>query len=323
MIFVAAVMFAELNWIQFINVYYSDIYISALLTPGAAITYDLETKKVYPIIPSNIAPRNTSNQTNEALKDTQLLSIPKIVRQTYKTKDLPKNYDIWRKECMKINPGWEFKLWTDEDNEILIQNDFTHLYDLYMSYDVNIKRIDFARYVFLHQQGGVYMDMDFACLRPLNTILEGIHGQFVVASQYPKHNFKDIGFYANAFMATPPNHKILDTIFAEAPKHNIDIVLNATGPDFLTSVVRSFPQKVDTWTDLPFDVIYGYVWNTPKKDMCNSHDSCIAALPNAVTMNMWSHSWKRYGAEYKKWDSFIQENHLEETITSNITSKIE
>ena len=247
-------------------------------------------------------------------KDSPLESrnIPKIVHQTYMTEDLPKNYDIWRKECMKINPGWEFKLWTDEDNENLIKNDYPHLYDLYKSYDVNIKRVDFARYVFLHQQGGVYMDLDFACLRPLDTVLEDIHDKFVVAGQYAVADWSG-QIFANAFMATPPKHKVLDLIIAETPKFKNRAVVAATGPNFLTGVLKDIPREEDTWTYLPFDVIYGYGCQTDKADMCNSHESCKKVHPNGVTMTMWSHSWFDEGADFKDWETFLLSENEQET----------
>ena len=45
------------------------------------------------------------------------IAIPKIMHQTYKSRTLPTDYKIWRKQCMKLNHMWTFiKLWTDSDN---------------------------------------------------------------------------------------------------------------------------------------------------------------------------------------------------------------
>jgi mannosyltransferase OCH1-like enzyme len=98
--------------------------------------------------------------------------IPKIIHQTYKSNDLPHHFKVWREECIRLNPEWEFKLWTDEDNLQLVEEHYPHMLELYNSYDWYIKRVDMARYLILHKFGGLYMDFDMTCLKPFNNTFD-------------------------------------------------------------------------------------------------------------------------------------------------------
>ena len=103
--------------------------------------------------------------------------IPRIVHQTYKSTDLPPNFKSWRDECITQNPGWEFKIWTDDDNLHLVEEHYPQLLDLYLGYDIKIKRIDMVRFLYLHKFGGVYMDMDMTCLKLFGSVLDQYYGK--------------------------------------------------------------------------------------------------------------------------------------------------
>lgn len=49
------------------------------------------------------------------------LPVPKILHQSWKTRDVPAKWKAAQKSCMDLHSDWEYKLWTDEDNLELIQ----------------------------------------------------------------------------------------------------------------------------------------------------------------------------------------------------------
>ena len=91
--------------------------------------------------------------------------IPKIIHQTWKSRDLPDNFKKWSKIIKDLHPDWEYKLWTDEDNRNFIKNHYSWFLKTYDNYDVHIKRVDAVRYFYLYHYGGVYIDLDFICLK--------------------------------------------------------------------------------------------------------------------------------------------------------------
>jgi hypothetical protein len=43
-------------------------------------------------------------------------AIPRIIHQTWKTADVPPRFAAWRESWARLHPGWQHRLWTDEDN---------------------------------------------------------------------------------------------------------------------------------------------------------------------------------------------------------------
>ena len=46
---------------------------------------------------------------------------------------------------MRLNPEWQFVIWTDEDNRELIRLHYPLFLSTYDTYDMGIKRVDAAR----------------------------------------------------------------------------------------------------------------------------------------------------------------------------------
>ena len=216
--------------------------------------------------------------------------IPKIVHQIWwsfnnvSDDELPSIQKQWRQRCIDLNPDWVFKLWAEEDCRDLVESHYPNLTALYDNYDVKIKQIDMVRYLMLNLYGGLYLDMDMLCLRPFGKLLNN-STDFVVANQ--ERPDAAYSLYPNAFMASPPQHKIFTEIFSSLPRSANASVVYATGPNFLTRILREtkFP-----WRALPLSVVFGHEWNDPH--MCNSTTDCLARFPEAVTVSLWTHSWK-------------------------------
>jgi hypothetical protein len=89
--------------------------------------------------------------------------IPRIVHQIWKTKNVS-NYPIksshndWKKNSLYKN--YTIKLWTDDEVNELIRLKYSFLYKTYQSYRIPIQRVDIARLVILHFEGGIYTDLD-------------------------------------------------------------------------------------------------------------------------------------------------------------------
>jgi hypothetical protein len=73
--------------------------------------------------------------------------IPKIIHQTYKTTNLPKRAEAWVDSIRLDYPDWQWVLWTDDDNEELVQKLFPQLLDVYRALPRVIYRVDFVRWL--------------------------------------------------------------------------------------------------------------------------------------------------------------------------------
>lgn len=71
--------------------------------------------------------------------------IPAVVHQTWKTTEVPEQWQAARQSCIDMHPSFHFRLWTDEDARALIARDLPELLPTFDSYPFNIQRADAIR----------------------------------------------------------------------------------------------------------------------------------------------------------------------------------
>jgi mannosyltransferase OCH1-like enzyme len=136
------------------------------------------------------------------------------------------------------NPGWEHRIWSAADVEALFAAARPDLLPLYRGYPGWVQKADAARYLILHEHGGVYADMDIACARSL----EPLTGEeLVLAPTWP------FGL-SNDLMMASPAHPFLRTVLDGLPDafrrwHRPWVppyvrVLSGGGSSYLTAVWR-------------------------------------------------------------------------------------
>ncbi len=172
--------------------------------------------------------------------------IPRVIHQTWKDQHIPEPLATYQRSVLAQHPDFDYRLWTDADNRNLVALHYPWFLDTYDSYRHHIERVDAARYFILFHHGGVYMDLDTECLRPLDRLLNGDAPLFAwVASPTPAHRV--IG---NAFMASEAGHPLFRHIVKNlnnTPDSDItyDDVMHNTGPQMLHRVVVHGTHQVE------------------------------------------------------------------------------
>ena len=131
--------------------------------------------------------------------------IPKIVHQTWKSNNVPEKCKEWVKSWKEKNPGWDYRLWTDEDNRNLIKEYFPRFLRIYDSFHKPIYRADIARYCIIYIHGGVYADLDFECLKPMEELVKDDKCFFGLE---PKEHWKGKNVVCNAIFGSTPNNPL-------------------------------------------------------------------------------------------------------------------
>lgn len=142
-----------------------------------------------------------------------------------------------------LHPGWEIRLWTDDDLTQLVATEYPHLAGLYSGYGLPIQRADLGRYLVLRSHGGVYADLDAEALRPFD---EWLASDRPVFAEEPRSHLaepvvvtRQIRFLvSNAVMASPAGHPFWDDVIALALQcRHATGPLDSTGPFLLTGAV--------------------------------------------------------------------------------------
>ena len=93
------------------------------------------------------------------------MSIPRIIHQTWKSTQVPEAFREFQRKWQALHPGYEYRLWTDDDNRTFVEREFPEHVPLYRSFTREIFRADLVRYLYLAKFGGIYVDLDVEPLR--------------------------------------------------------------------------------------------------------------------------------------------------------------
>jgi hypothetical protein len=122
-------------------------------------------------------------------------------------------------------------LWTDANSREFIAKEYPWFLDTYDDYKYAIQRADAIRYFVLDHFGGIYLDLDVGCLRPLDPLL--VH-QVILPKTIPVGVSNDIMFAerGHPFM-TQTIHNLVT--FDHSWFLNYPTVMFSTGPMFLSA----------------------------------------------------------------------------------------
>jgi hypothetical protein len=198
--------------------------------------------------------------------------IPRTIHRIWVgAEPMPAEYERFGRTFAQHHPDWAMRLWTEDD-----------LATLEITADERGRSrsaselSDLARYEVLHRFGGVYVDTDFECRRPLTPLLRGIDA--FVALEAP-------GRVGTAILGSVAGHRV----FARAAKlarqtlgmgaHSAD----ASGPYLLSLILEQEPDV----TTFGAELFYPYGWDEPER----RHET----FPDAYAVHHWAKG--RHGDE--------------------------
>lgn len=162
--------------------------------------------------------------------------IPKIIHQSWKTKELKPEWIPYQESILTHHADWEYKLHTDEDNLRIIGSKYPEFLECFISLPSNIMRADAARYVYMYVMGGLYADLDYEFLKPFDLCDEAI--VLPISRESASKEGLRLG---NCVFASVPGHpfwkELIDSIISDPPQ-SIENVEESTGPMFLTRIYQ-------------------------------------------------------------------------------------
>lgn len=154
--------------------------------------------------------------------------IPKVIYQTWKTKDLPANVRKVIDSFLSINKEYHHILFDDNDMDNFIQQNFNeYIYNCYRQLNVGAAKADFWRYCILYLYGGVYLDIDADITGSLDELINEDDIFILTREANP-------GYFNNWFMISAPGHPILkrciELCCENIQKKHLTDICHITGP---------------------------------------------------------------------------------------------
>ncbi|VHO02144.1 TcdA/TcdB catalytic glycosyltransferase domain-containing protein [Candidatus Rhabdochlamydia sp. T3358] len=221
------------------------------------------------------------------------IRIPLIVHQIWLGGQVPEKYGEWMKSWVNLM-GWEYKLWTDDDvKEMVLYN--RKLYDQSSNYG---EKSDILRLEILWEYGGLYVDVDYECIKP--EIFDGLHKSFdfYIGFEPIEHGLiYDMYKTCNALVGAAPGHPLIldfmEHMNENVIKYQYQTAVEKTGPDYLSRVIFAYEQNNINYQyrNMYLPCTFFYPFSAPEIKVL-SQQELLSQLPlETAAIHYWTGSW--------------------------------
>jgi len=199
--------------------------------------------------------------------------IPKTIHQIWisdVSPELPDRFKKYRDTWLDKHPNWDYRIWN-------LQNlDFSpRSHRLFKACQHPAQIADLLRMEILFVHGGVYVDTDFECLRPIDDLLRGVR------------NFscsEDGQFLSIGILGAEQRSALFDCVIQNFPdvlgKKPVNV---ETGPAFFTRTVLEKGFNNDL-TVFPREYFYPFNFHTENRELVD--------LSRSYAVHHYADSWK-------------------------------
>lgn len=138
-------------------------------------------------------------------------SVPRVIHQIWVGPPMPDHLKRWAKRWEEVNPGWEYRLWGEEDLQWLEHQDLFDDWETHAPRNRGQWQANIARLEILARYGGVYADADLEPLRPIDPLMDKLRtGGFLTWQRQRGHRKGPL--ITNAFMGGVPDHPVISAL---------------------------------------------------------------------------------------------------------------
>ena len=162
-------------------------------------------------------------------------------------------FQKYRNSWKEKNPTWYHIEWNKEMSDRFVYKFYNKYYDLYRNYTYEIQKCDAIRYMILHRYGGLYVDMDYHCVKSFDLVFS-IYKSPLYLVQTPNMSGE---YVSNSLMFSTPRHKFWKVLLSEMRKVSKPpmyyskhlSVMYTTGPAIVNRVFHKYKTqyKLKSW----------------------------------------------------------------------------
>jgi len=161
---------------------------------------------------------------------------------------IPLEFEKTRALIRRKHATWKYVFVTDKTHENFVKTYFPDFYNTYVSFPYTIQRADAIRYMYLYVHGGVYMDLDYTPIKPLDDLVANLNRQQIDIGLKRDYTNKTI---CNSFIVSAPRRqfwlKCIQSMKTTIPKwYHVGkhmTVMHTTGPLMLNRLYKENGNK--------------------------------------------------------------------------------
>ena len=202
----------------------------------------------------------------------------------------------WTATWQTMHPTWTYFLWDLTSMHFFVSSLYPCFLETYNHLSTDIKRTDFFRILVLFHMGGVYVDIDFEALKPMD---EFIRGHDIYLAEHV-HNY-EAGEWPNAWMASVPKHPLWWAYLLEMTRrHEMrpnGYITDSTGPHAFTETIQYYQKMFPSVSIHSFAPVFFYPCLPLNKSSmladfeCIEANNCSALYPDSVAVHHYAATW--------------------------------
>jgi mannosyltransferase OCH1-like enzyme len=211
--------------------------------------------------------------------------IPKVIYQTWETKQIPDKIKQKIEEMLKINPNYSYELFDDSDRFYFLKENYgNQVVSAYEKLNIGAAKADLWRYAMLYKNGGVYLDIDSEIISNLDFLIS--KNDIAIISREGNPNK-----FVQWCLMFDKNHPILEKTLKKCVfnilNKTTENIYKLTGPDLFSDCIREVLSPLNL-------------------DLYNTDDSIInQKMENINFLNIKT---KFYSTDYKNYCNFKHEH---------------
>lgn len=206
--------------------------------------------------------------------------IPKKLHQIWLGSELPSIYKPLIKQLKALHPDWEYRLWTEDDVHLM---KFPNK-SLFLESQNYGQKSDILRYEILHRYGGIYLDLDFVAIKPMDNLLKFDFFGSMAYDSSPNLINAAIGSKANSSLT-----KRLVSFDRFNSSSEAMAIMESTGPYHFTRSIHQAMIEDSGGVVLPCSYFYPYP-NFPKdRTLGENYKNYISE--KTTCCHLWHCSW--------------------------------
>ncbi len=214
--------------------------------------------------------------------------------------EMPLAWQRFARTWRRWHPEHRYILWGANESREFVAERYPELLPVYDGYVSPMKRVAALRYMLLHHQGGVVVDLDVECLRSFEEILAG---QSVVLASEPTAQWpparleKGEPVLSTAFLASEARHPfwsaVLEQLKASAQTPGVP---ESVGNAFLTRCYETAPDRTG-FRLLPPEVVNPVDVHACMDGSAFDLEQWMKTTKNAHAVHHWAGTWHRPGPD--------------------------
>ena len=191
--------------------------------------------------------------------------IPCIIHQIWVGPRMPRRFREYTRTWQRLHPDWEYRLWTERELEDLTMANRQLFEEAPLHQPSRLvprMRSNIARLEILVQHGGIYVDSDMWCLKPLPPLLEGVEAFAAWSPNGTAH-------LTNAVIGSVPRHDFfraaLTSLAESVAARPGQGSWRQTGPEHITRTYQEDPRGLTVFPSSTFYPVGIADWKSDRR----------------------------------------------------------